>query len=259
MEYRIEHIDGNELKHPVILYKYRDWNNLDHKKILKDNTVYFASPKGFEDIYDCNLQESFPTLAELYNIFLQKSKVDYPNKTRQQHRKFARDCRKHSPLANPKLLKEKVEKFKSISNNCFGVLCLTANPHNEIMWDKYGNSHEGLCIGFNTSKLFDADSIGGGEVQYTDKLPIIDFIEDDLKTKIYKNYFFKKDIWNYEEEYRLHKRWEYEVSNMERNIKLPKGCIVEIILGKRMSDNNKEDIKSIALSKYPHIIIKEEL
>lgn len=258
MEYRIEYIDGKEFRYPVILYKYRDWDNLKHRNILQDNTIYFASPKSFEDIYDCNVPESFPVGTKLYDMFLQKSKVDYPNKTRQEHREFARHWSKHSPLAKPRLLKEKIEQFNTVFNNRFGVLSLTANPHNEGMWEKYGNSHKGFCVGFDTGKLFEAESIGGGEVQYSDELPTIDFINDDFKTKHIKNIFFKETKWQFEQEYRLHKMWKNDVSNADRNIKLPKGCIVGIILGKRMSNNDKENIKNIARSKYPYIEISEE-
>lgn len=100
--------------------------------------------------------------------------------------------------------------------------------------------------------------MGGGEVQYSDELPTIDFINDDFKTKHIKNIFFKEIKWQFEQEYRLHKMWKNDISNAERNITLPEDCIVEIILGKRMSDKDKEEIKSLALSKYPHIKIIEE-
>lgn len=165
---------------------------------------------------------------------------------------------KHSPLANPGELNKLIEKFNSDFNNRFGVLSLTANPNNEDMWEKYGNSHKGFCVGFDTGKLFEAESMGGGEVQYSDELPTIDFINDDFKTKHIKNIFFKETKWQFEQEYRLHKMWKNDISNAERNIKLPEDCIAKIILGKKMSDENKEEIKSLALRKYPHIKISEE-
>lgn len=258
MRYRVEYIDGKEFRHPTILYKYRDWDNVYHKKILQDNSIYFASPKSFEDIHDCNVPESFPTKEELYDIFLQKSKETYPNRTRTMHRAFARYWRQHSPLANPRRLKNELEQLNIDFNNRFGVLSLTANPNNEEMWVKYGKSHEGFCIGFDTSKLFEADSMGGGEVEYSDKLPVIDFINDDFWEKHMKNIFFKETKWQFEQEYRLHKMWKNNISDIERNIKLPEGCIIEIILGKKMSDKNKEEIKKIVLSRYPYTLLMEE-
>ena len=69
MSYRIEYIDGIQFKHPSILYKYRNWSNPLHQKILKENKIFLASPRDFEDIYDCNIPEKFPSKDELYDFF----------------------------------------------------------------------------------------------------------------------------------------------------------------------------------------------
>lgn len=239
------------------LYKYRDWNNAYHRKILQENNVFLAPPNSFEDKMDCNVPESFPARSELYNIFLEKSKRDNTNYTRREHRKYARYWCEHSPLANPKQF-EKVKKYnESFFNHHFGVLCLTANPYNNIMWEKYGNLYEGFCVGFDTSKLFKVIGGGGGEIQYVDTLPIVDFINDDFKTKHIKSVFFKEKKWEFEQEYRLHKTWKNEVSNDERNIKLPENCIIEVILGKNMPDHHKHEIKEIIKSNYSNVEIKE--
>lgn len=79
MEYRLEYIDGIKFEHPKILYKYRDWNNVFHKKILTENRVYFSSPSKFEDQYDCHLTEIFPQKCELYDCFLEIANSNYPN------------------------------------------------------------------------------------------------------------------------------------------------------------------------------------
>ena len=75
MEYSIRYINGDMVRYPHILYKYRDWSKDFHKNILINNTLYFASPKDFEDIHDCNLPEHFPSKSELYQYFINKAKV----------------------------------------------------------------------------------------------------------------------------------------------------------------------------------------
>ena len=42
---------------PPILYKYRDWNNEYHKKIITDYEVYMPLPHRLNDIYDGQLYE----------------------------------------------------------------------------------------------------------------------------------------------------------------------------------------------------------
>ena len=58
-------------------------------------------------------------------------------------------------------------------------------------------------------------------------------------------------------EYRLHKMWESDASNNERCIHFPIESLVEIRLGKNMSQDAKEDIKRIAKQKYPNAKIIE--
>ena len=91
MEIRI--IDNKKNTHPNILYKYRNWDNELHKKVLTDNILYMASPRDFEDIHDCNIPKKFPKKSELYDFFLKKSKTEYPNRSRSEHRQYARQLR----------------------------------------------------------------------------------------------------------------------------------------------------------------------
>ena len=83
----------------------------------------------------------------------------------------------------------------------------------------------------------------------------IDFVKDDFKSKHIKNIFFKEDKWSFEKEYRLHKMWSVDVTNDERNISLPSSCIMEIILGKYISEESEKEIIEIVRENYPNIKI----
>ncbi len=87
---------------------------------------------------------------------------------------------------------------------------------------------------------------------YVDKLPVIDFINDDFKTKHIKNIFFKEKCWAFEKEYRLHKFWGYSPSKDERNITMPEDCIIEVIFGKNISEKNKNEITELMKKKHPN-------
>ena len=73
MEDYCEYFNDSKYVEPDVLYKYRDWSNTLHQEILLDNKVYMASPSSFEDEYDCNVPESFPSLEELPRIYYEKS------------------------------------------------------------------------------------------------------------------------------------------------------------------------------------------
>jgi hypothetical protein len=44
-----------EIELPRILYKYRDWTNLTHQKIIIRHEVYFARPSEFNGPFDGNI------------------------------------------------------------------------------------------------------------------------------------------------------------------------------------------------------------
>lgn len=253
--YNITLTDGSKFESPRILYKYRDWDDENHRKILHENSIYLASPKSFEDNMDCNLPEVFPKREELKKFFYKKSREINPTFSRQEHRKFADYWSKKSPLAHPNQLALLIDDFNKQFNDRFGVCSLTADPNNDAMWDKYANNHKGICFGFDADKLFSVVG-GGGEVIYADTLPEIDFINDDFTKKHVKNTFFKEQKWNFEKEYRLHKFWENTPTQSERNIALPEECLVEVILGKNMSEEYKQEIIQLVRKKYPNVTIK---
>ena len=244
------------IEYPTILYKYRDWSNNLHKKVLTEGVLYWASPNDFEDIKDCNVPEKFPTTSELYDFFLEKSKKEFPNRNRNEHRQFARLWKKKSPLGNPKKRAKLIEDFNNEFNNRFGVLSLTANCNNDAMWDKYANNHTGICFGFDAKTLFDCAD-GGGEVQYVDKLPTIDFAKDNFVQRHIKNIFFKEKKWNFEQEYRLYKMWASKASVNDRCFRFPTDSLVEIRLGKDMPLSDKVEIKQIAKRNFPKAKIIE--
>lgn len=256
MEYIKESLGDNiVLEYPNVLYKYRSWNDINHRKILLENSVFLSSPSGFEDIKDCNVPESFPSdKDELYNAFYKKSKTENILYTRQQHRAFVRKWCIESPLADINKREILIEQFNNEFNNRFGVLSLTANPCNDEMWEKYGDNHKGICIGLDSSKLFSAVG-GGGQVTYVENLPVIDFFNDDFETRHVKNILYKKSQWDFEQEYRLHKMWTYEVSIDDRNVQLPENCIIEVILGRYMDMSSKTEVINVIKLKLPSVKI----
>ena len=95
------------------------------------------------------------------------------------------------------VLKERKRK----SNQKFGLICLSARFDDPVQWAHYGDSHRGVCLGFEVTT---PDLI---EVQYLDSrtppaefleslaLPIAQFCREAISKK------FKH--WEYEQEYRI--------------------------------------------------------
>ena len=230
---------------PPTIYKYRSWTDNFHREIISEQVVFMARPTSFEDPFDCKLQKRYDLLTDddIYNKYLESSKKDNPNWTRQQHRKFARDWFKKSPMRNKEYIKQLQNEHFTEFDKRFGVLSLTANPKIYAMWDKYSDNHQGFCVGFHTKKMFKHLG-GGGKVCYYDKLPdILPF--DSHEVEHFKQVFSKENKWYFEEEYRTHRFYPNPATIEDRRIKLSKDCYKEIIFGAKQSDVHRQEIISI--------------
>ena len=54
----------NNLQFSGKIYKYRSWQNSCHKNLLLYNELYFASPKDFNDPFDCRIPPNYLDLSE---------------------------------------------------------------------------------------------------------------------------------------------------------------------------------------------------
>lgn len=245
----VQYINFEELELPEKIYKYRTWTDLYHKTILTNQIVYMSSPFDFEDIKDCKSLKRFDLLTnkEIYDHYLQYSKKNNTKRTREQHRKYAREWFKKSPMRNHEWIQERQEEDLKEFAERFGVLSLTTNPKSHPMWIKYGDNHKGICVGFNPKLMFPYLG-GGGKVEYFDELPII-FHSDDFDIEINKQIFSKERKWEFEEEYRTNKHFFKKASPEERQIVLPKECFIEVIFGFYTPVKIKEEIRAICMNK----------
>lgn len=71
-------IIGSQTKLPTILYKYRDWNNLNHRRIITNKELYLAKPGSFNDPFE-NLMWSVPIILIQIITFVLKYHLFYIN------------------------------------------------------------------------------------------------------------------------------------------------------------------------------------
>jgi hypothetical protein len=244
-----------EMNLPPILYKYRDWNNPKHKRILVENELYLSSPADFEDEFDCRvpIRYDLSTDQDIYNKYLLESKKINPTFSRQQHRRFACYWTKKGLLRDSKRIKELDNEFFEEFNKVFGVLSLTAIKDNAEMWKTYSADHSGFCVGFHTIPLLKLSQYfgGGGEVLYYDELPIIkpfDLIEKQHHLQI----FSKLRKWEFEKEYRLTK-----FNIQTRQVKVPNEIFAELIFGYKISVVHKNEISVIVRDRFPLVKLFE--
>lgn len=125
-------------------------------------------------------------------------------------------------------------------NNTLGVLSLTEDPLSILMWSHYGDSHKGICIGFEREET----GIMGNDdvckpVQYSSVYPhptVNDLLmRDGTASKLTMQ--SKANQWAYEKEWRL--------CRPNAGLGPLPGPMKEIILGCRWDDSKTDEIKLI--------------
>lgn len=231
---------------PRILYKYRDWTDPYHKRLLTHGEIFFASPSSLNDPFDSfygqlpeglepsaalvdRLSRSFPGVPQDALLLLAASIEQHPN------RRLAADA------------------LAVVVGNTMGVVSLSETSMEPTMWSHYSRNHEGFCVGFNTERLVAAcgESVDLHPIAYVKERP--DFWTDEYPMKgLLTLHLTTKSVgWSYEREYRL---LGFREGN--RVVTLPSGTLTEVLLGCRIQANTRREIVAV-LKAAPSIIVRQ--
>ncbi|AWL08070.1 hypothetical protein HME7025_00187 [Aquirufa nivalisilvae] len=245
--------------YPEIVYKYRPWKGVG-KKPLTHFELYLASPKDFNDPFDCRIPVNFLLLKEegknqYIDEYIKKHKNTFLRDGRNEIeiKKFLQTRLHNSNIEN--FHKEFEEKSFRMYDQRIGILSLSIDWNNILMWSHYAREHSGYCIGFYEEKLRNSGLFdNGGPVSYPseEEYPIIHPLED-IKGEpetIFKNSHNKAKDWFYEKEYRLTKFFHKEIPTLNcRQIHINSDYIAEVIIGLRTPEAHKAKIIKICKKK----------
>ena len=265
-------------KYPEVLYKYANWHDDNHKKLITIPEIYFCSPKNFNDPFDCSLRPRYDfTDEEKIKRIEQIIKIRCPHLTTEDIINEAKIVFNEKNFEKP----EVIDKLKEFQNKYFydfhGIFCLAALKNNFLMWSHYADGHKGFCIGYSTNKLEmlfnerynhrDDIVVTGHSVEYAATAPIIkpdpeDINNDDDIITVIK---VKPLDWQYEKEYRYVMTGSVNThDNIDnfRKVIIEKDIIAEVILGCKITRDDKVEIYSYLKKNYPNtkiyqVIIKE--
>lgn len=245
-----------EMDIPKVLYKYRDWENPLHRRILKDREVYLASPDCFIDRYDCHIPRRFDLLTDdqILNKYRTDLKKQFPAWEDERLEKEAVAWFKRGLLRDKENIKYYDEMFWEEFNLLFGVLSLTPIPDSKEMWIKYANNYSGFCVGFKSLELFeDFEHFGaGGPVSYYEELPILIPYQEDSIIEHMRQIYSKEMKWSFEKEYRLSK-----INIRNRAVTLPITAYYEVIIGPKICNQYKKDIIRTVKKLLPDVVLRE--
>jgi len=246
------------LEIPDVVYKYRDWNDCNHRMILLNNEVYLNSPRDFNDPFDCRITVNFLSLntKEKIHDFVEVSIERDMELLLVENRdiEFKKKNLETKLLTDLKGFQEYYQEgwFK-FHDERLGIISLSKRWDSILMWSHYANKHQGFCVGFFEEKLRESGQFGrGGMVAYNEDLefPFLDPMESDRLERVIIETQYKAYEWQYEEEYRLFKIfYEGPPSINGRKSFFKDEVLAEVILGINISPAFKEDIISICRKK----------
>lgn len=256
----IEETTIEQIHLPKRIYKYRKWNNHQHRRILTHNEIKFTSPLDCEEQHEFNLPTDYDSVTDtmLYNYYYLKAPENVCKTNKSRH-DFAEYMKNVSSFHDNIHRKKVEEEFRQELNKKISIFCASPYKDNFNLWSSFAGGNSGFCIGFNTLKMFDSTELfhGGGKVNYypQDALPKIKpfyLSDEEALIDIQKVIYTLPDIFAGEEEYRLVK---WNVNNQTVNINTD--SIDEIILTEHISPKIKLEILQIVKSKLPHVEIQQ--
>lgn len=224
---------------PSELFKYRDWNNRYHKRLIAKCEIYLPKPSDFNDPFDGNIQIRWDKMT--YQDCLQKS-LEFINiinvyKNQKQVIAYAKKVTDDKTLWHPeKLNKERpelIEKWDSI----IGLFSLSEIRDSILMWSNYASNHTGFVAGLSGPALANNYGFDYFEpIHYQKDYPFIDGNEDNT-SQFHKKFFYKSNDWKYEKEWRLSKN-----HILNRKIQIEPESITQIIIGCKMDNKSIKDL-----------------
>lgn len=238
---------NKETQLPAIIYKYRNFENPEERRMLTDNEIYLASPDEFikKGSIDCDFEIKYPKIshAELINFYIASYQALPTEETIKNAIKYANNppyYNNSNRLSAERILKKKI-------NESLGIFCVSDTWNNIELWKKpFGGDGKGFCVGFNSEKL----------VEYLkfkdyDKLDYYDKTEKPILTFDPYNKYSREEVHKFimslpvnfhkENEYRLYKQSINNESLLRKYI-LPNEIISEVIFGELFDVNKNMEI-----------------
>ncbi|WP_373988113.1 DUF2971 domain-containing protein [Duganella sp. BuS-21] len=187
-------------KPPSSLYKYAAFTaqNLEN---LKNQAIYFNSPRNFNDPYDCSVT---PTIQIPTDVDVDSIRARYladpttPISVREQLQRATTERLRQMFMNSAKdVAAAKIKEFSDTR----GVSCFSESCDDLLMWAHYGGNYRGFCLEFDTSYFPNLQ-----KVHYSTAMPSFDLVpilKHELEASDFMSMFSSKSLsWAYEREWR---------------------------------------------------------
>lgn len=240
---------------PDIIFKYRDWDDPKHKRILTEREIYYASPYESSDIHELTLEKDYSGVTDddIYK-FIYKTAPERGYFTHEQRDEIAKIMVKKTSFHNPRYRKNVETIFKQQLNRRLSIFSVSEHRDNNNLWNVFANGEMGFCVGLSPEAMFECGAVFGtaAKVKYYDtgnppviKGSISKSFEESVE-ETYELIYSLPDIFMDEDEFRITKM---DIPN--RQINLTPECYRQIILGSKISNKSKAEIIAISQKNFP--------
>lgn len=209
--------------------------------LLENRTLKFSKRSEFNDVYECRGHV----------------KTNYSEKDWERHffklgmsadtARFMAKGLVHRPQQGGSTL------MKAINDTAdsLGILCLTTEYKNNLMWAHYADCHKGVCLRFDVGKDMRTFCIPK-KVIYNGEYPEIDFLNAPKSAT--DVIFHKSKEWEYENEYRVIEIGAYDKTKEACLKPFRPEALTGIYFGCKCSGEDIDKIKRLVESKgYPNV------
>lgn len=230
------------------LFKYRAYSARALEMLIR-RELYFANPAALNDPYDCriNIRDSLASAIQ------RAQQLESPE--------FRKSLERFLKIEHV---------YEKMDNDLagMGILSLSRDPANTLMWSHYAGNHKGFCVGFQLSEKFTThlnndQIVGAIDVSYVDSNPFADYFEElaaSDKMPKWEEFWMtllslgmcsKALPWIYEEEVRVLRKSPGLVG-------FAAGDLTEIIFGLNMPISGRETLRTILSgAEWNHVQFRE--
>ncbi len=245
---------------PLIIYKFRRWNNEPKDHIIRNRTIRLASPSEMLADYPeafLPIDETLINEEYLQKIALHTAKQQHPDKPTSYQNMIAKQLRRDMKIEDPEHRKQWEVRAKQRNDETMGIFCASMTFEDMYLWNNFGGQGTGFAVGLDIRKIIlhsDIDGRAGIVDYYPDgnppKVPPFSFSLQESVDKSMMEMFNIPKKYEQEKEFRIartnRKRTAEgriaKYTEKDRIILLNVDCYREIVLGYDISEEDQNEI-----------------
>lgn len=238
-----------DLDLPLITYKYRKWESVDHKRMLSQAEIHFSRPLDMDGGSELKYRVVNQAMGDWHAYYKSIIRGHFPNASEDELTFNATQMMRQSLDEDRKKAPTLVEEIIQEHNAVWGALPLGSTPTNKHLWDFLAKSGSGFSVGIVPKKIVTDQLFWGGDVLYYPK-----DMEPEFRFPSINKQNYSTDTINVlmslpqsvggEQEYRIYKYGPGPIN-------VDKSAIQEVVIGYAMAERTARELVKLVSTHLP--------